>query len=629
VKRLAQAAALAVALYAGLLVYQRYQHLKGQGGRVAAVDHGLDALAALSGRLRKFRETDMVRHIRGWVAACVGRAGDDQARVAAAEAYRADVASIGSHLGELDGGVWQLVVPRTSELPRLLRALDDHLMAEVPPSGGWDCADLQTVERLAALRNVVTSYASCLNEISRMDAVEVWRGGPSFDPCTPQLASVQFPDRQRLEEAEALRPHTFAERVEPLAGLAAADEIVVVRSAEWSMPALVSSPDGGRVAYVVRRDGRELVVTDGEAGPAYDRVGSARDGGFAFSADSGHVAYTAERGGKWFVVVDGVEGPSWDAVRSLAVAAGGRTAYAARRGASWQLVVDRREHSLPTGGARDLVFSADGARLAYVTEGDGDRAVVDDVPGQPYARIAGLVFSPDSQRTAYVAVTPNGKKAIVDGVDGPVYYDVGAPVFSPDSTRVAYVAQRDGRARVVVNGSEDGAYDAIGGNKPVFSPDSAHLAYVARTGNRSVVIFDGRERASHPDIRGSVVFSADSRHVAYVVRRDEQELVAVDGRPYEPAYAVDDRTLVLSADGRHVAYAAWKGGWRLAVNDAKSRNHFAGVVDRPLRFDSSTHVSGVAEGNAGARLVRLELDLPSNVGGISTISWASGVGARR
>ena len=72
---------------------------------------------------------------------------------------------------------------------------------------------------------------------------------------------------------------------------------------------LIVSPDGKRLAYVVQRGGKWLVVVMGVAGKEYDGIGR---GSLVFSPDSKRVAYGAGRGGKWLVVVDGVEGKEYD-----------------------------------------------------------------------------------------------------------------------------------------------------------------------------------------------------------------------------------------------------------------------------------------------------------------------------
>jgi Tol biopolymer transport system component len=72
---------------------------------------------------------------------------------------------------------------------------------------------------------------------------------------------------------------------------------------------LTFSREGGRVAYVGRKSGREFVVLDGAiVGAPYDAVANLN-----FTPDGRHIVYTARRAGKSLVVLDGVEGREYDA----------------------------------------------------------------------------------------------------------------------------------------------------------------------------------------------------------------------------------------------------------------------------------------------------------------------------
>jgi hypothetical protein len=82
----------------------------------------------------------------------------------------------------------------------------------------------------------------------------------------------------------------------------------------------VFSPDGQRLAYSVKQDDQWFMTLDGELGPAYDGVGASDDfefyGGLLprFSPDSTRLAYVAQKGNQWFVVVDGQERGPYQAI---------------------------------------------------------------------------------------------------------------------------------------------------------------------------------------------------------------------------------------------------------------------------------------------------------------------------
>lgn len=78
----------------------------------------------------------------------------------------------------------------------------------------------------------------------------------------------------------------------------------------WSRDGrLAFSKEGGRMAYVGRKGGKDFLVLDGAApGATYDAVAN-----LGFTPDGRHVVYTAQRAGKSLVVVDGVESSAYDA----------------------------------------------------------------------------------------------------------------------------------------------------------------------------------------------------------------------------------------------------------------------------------------------------------------------------
>lgn len=85
----------------------------------------------------------------------------------------------------------------------------------------------------------------------------------------------------------------------------------------------IFSPNGEHVAYGVNDSGTGFVVIDGKPGPKFDKVeevnpvnGSparSRDG-VIFSPDGMRIAYTARKDGKVFVVINGWTGPPYDRI---------------------------------------------------------------------------------------------------------------------------------------------------------------------------------------------------------------------------------------------------------------------------------------------------------------------------
>ena len=111
------------------------------------------------------------------------------------------------------------------------------------------------------------------------------------------------------------------------------------------------------------------------------------------------------------------------------------------------------------------------------------QVVVDGKEQKTYAKVDGLIFSPDSQQLAYAAGSGDDQwRVVVNGREEAAYKRVGMPLFGPDGKRLAYVALLPDNSRaVVVNGKPGRPYDRIlPGGQIFFSPDGRRLAYGAR-----------------------------------------------------------------------------------------------------------------------------------------------------
>ena len=103
------------------------------------------------------------------------------------------------------------------------------------------------------------------------------------------------------------------------------------------------SPDGKRSAYTAEKDGKWLVVIDGNEGEKYDDIKTAP----VFSPDSGITVYTAKNKDREFVVVENNEGEKYDRVflnegnESVLFGQPGTFHYIARKGNNIFLVEEK------------------------------------------------------------------------------------------------------------------------------------------------------------------------------------------------------------------------------------------------------------------------------------------------
>ena len=130
----------------------------------------------------------------------------------------------------------------------------------------------------------------------------------------------------------------------------------------------------------------------------------------------------------------------------------------------------------PKAVRESAVISPDGRHIAYIR--DGNAAIVDGTAQKTYAKVAALVFSPDSKWLAYAATDGKQWFVVVAGRAEAAYQRVGEPTFAPTSKRLAYVALLPDNSRTVVdNGKPGKSYDQIFEGQIVFSPDGKRMAY--------------------------------------------------------------------------------------------------------------------------------------------------------
>ncbi len=332
----------------------------------------------------------------------------------------------------------------------------------------------------------------------------------------------------------------------------------------WGDPLV--SPNGERMAWVVKRDDKLVVVCDGKEGTEY--MGSSAYVArlrMRFSQDGKRLVYLATKPpGTYVWVCDRVEITGHPSYQFTFSPDGRHTAY---WGASGETIRDGR----PAGSAiagKTYVFSPDSRHLAYaaslcivcdgkkgpefekgavlgdpvwtpdsqscahtVSQGDkiGDKWVVfwaDKKIGGPYDMVEGIAFSPDSKRIAYRALAKDKWTVVVNDKKCEAFNSVRTIVFSPDGKRMAYAACDDEGWRIVCDGKKGPAFSEVG--DPVFSADSKHMTYRVLKDGEARVICDGKET---PPI-GAVIwvgFSPDSKHLAFAAERGKDKFIVCDG----------------------------------------------------------------------------------------------------
>lgn len=430
---------------------------------------------------------------------------------------------------------------------------------------------------------------------------------------------------------------------------------------------LAFSPDSRRLAYsAVRLEGKQpthVVVVDGEEGPAFQpgllwTLGGVEETFWAFypvfSADSRHLAYASRRGSRMRMVIDGKEAAQeYDAVAQPVFSPDGRRlAYVAKRDKQFVVVVDEKPGST-FDDVGHVVFSPDSRRVAHMGRRDKKWvAVVDDQAGPEYDELPGgyggssgsalfkstrqpivlpPVFSPNSQRVAYMAGVEKGRKAVavIDGEVGTPFdrmllhgstqrpldrpgVDLSQVVglrFSPDSRRVGYVGVRNSKHVVVVDGSE--GPELREASAPFFSRDSQHVTYVARrdSTSRAFVMHEGVPSREFTgvgpgvQVNGSMVLNVafDSAGDTVFTLRDGTIAHTVPVPRIDGASSLTVGNTAFSFDGRRFAFVV---GSRVFVDGKQEQQYDAATKVSLLSFmHDGQHVGYVVQGdkNAGGK----------------------------
>jgi WD40 repeat protein len=321
----------------------------------------------------------------------------------------------------------------------------------------------------------------------------------------------------------------------------------------------VFAPQGKRFAYTaLQADGEHVAVVDvTKPGPLYERI---FEGKLVFSRDGQHLAYGARKEGKWLVVIDGQENGPYDFLGSATgihfSPSGQHTAYAVRsdKEKKWCVVVDGKPQKWYD-NVGEFAFSPDGMKFAYTAQSDGKwRVVLGTKEHPPYDAIGEgtLQFSPNSATLAYAAQTKKQWVVVAGGDEGRKFDGIGELRFSPNGRLLAHVARIGNTELVVLNRREQRLFDRIGGGTLVFSADSERLGYVARSGRDPHAVIDGKiagdKRKSPYDMLGYLTFAPDGRRFVCAATAGKAAFTIYNGieanHRYEAIWSVPDARFV-------------------------------------------------------------------------------------
>jgi WD40 repeat protein len=308
---------------------------------------------------------------------------------------------------------------------------------------------------------------------------------------------------------------------------------------------------------------------------------------FTISPNKEHFAFVVKRDNGMCVIVDGKEQKKYDSI--------------------WGAGADRKgtfgDRTVIYGYDRKPIFSPDSNKIAYVAqEGTKKFVVVNAIEGKRYDEVCSYKFSPDSQRFGYLAKEAGKIFAIVDAIEGKRYDDVSWFNFSPDSKRFAYIAWVGEREFIVVDGHEKKEYpDIYNIMDYTFSPDGRKLSYIAEgKGAKDFVVINDVKGKLYNRI-GEFLFSSDSKRFAYEAGKDGKSFVVIDGVEFtkysKPSY--DKYHVTFSPNSKRVAFIAREGNKEFVVVDGGEgkRYEYNSIGEIHFSPDSKRVAFSVNEGN--------------------------------
>lgn len=372
---------------------------------------------------------------------------------------------------------------------------------------------------------------------------------------------------------------------------------------------IIASPDSTHIAYVVADPMGVHVGLNGRSFYPYEYIAGGIGGqGITFSPDSQRIGYVAGRNGKRFVVCDEVEYRRYDKIgmtspvfspdskRVAYTAAKQRNSwFGKKQSENWFAVVDEQIIGGPYEGFAPggILFSPDSQKIAYVVKDGENWSVILDgkVHGKySHTRMRTLTFSPDSTKLGYVALVGGKVNSgrigeaiiIVDGLPPKVWpYNEKAETcvstdiyFSPNSERVAYWVSRNGKSFLVVDGIQHKEYDGdivSGWNYPENHPEAVKLPGYGRMSWKP----------------GNISFSPDSKHFASAVEDSTQCVLVYDGADRMQHQKITSWPIIFSPDSKRIVYVAEKERTQFVVLDWTLQKSYYGITgDRRFSPDS-------------------------------------------
>jgi WD40 repeat protein len=218
------------------------------------------------------------------------------------------------------------------------------------------------------------------------------------------------------------------------------------------------SANGAHLATVVSNAGKQSVVVDGKEQASFDAMVA---GDLTFSVDETHFAYGVKRGDKSMVILDGQPQPSFDALGNSTLHFSPDSKHltyeTVTAGKSAMMLDGVKLDAFDGGLVQTPIFSPDSSRILFGCLHDQKWLVVlwdgkQRTELGPFDSVASPSFSPDSKSFAFRCIKEKKLYTDINGTLSPPFEAIGGIVFSPDSRHSVYVARSGGHSHLIIDG---------------------------------------------------------------------------------------------------------------------------------------------------------------------------------
>lgn len=381
-------------------------------------------------------------------------------------------------------------------------------------------------------------------------------------------------------------------------------------SHDFDIDKIYYSPEGTRVACVIKNGGKEAMRVNNNLDSYYDSVRN-----IVFSSGSQATAYIASNSSNEFVVYNGKISDSFESISELSLTNHGRPVYSAKKNNGWQIISGKQVSNSYAEVSR-LFVSSDSTLLGYVATDIGSRKQslyfcdldikkcqnikYDSISAISYdSKLKKIIFAGEKDRKKTVIVASHEKL----GAFVPYSYwydDITLTSVSSNGEHFSFLATRNDKMYLVKDGVEEET-EFLSTCFYLLTSDSGKTFHTGIFHNKVLAFIDGKRTGNAYESIHEPSVSQDGMNFVYEATLNATSKLVVNGR--EISHYDKIVTPQFTPDGKQIVFRARKNGARFVVvttldgNLLKEFSHYDAVWEISFSPDAKSFGYGVKAGN--------------------------------